>query len=180
MVDGQLSGLTTKPWQCCPYLLVVVRRDLQPMPVRVAKVHRTRLLMIDDGIGREWPVSHVAQVHLPGLTQERQEAFRVDSKGHEMKPSSGPGVLGLPFEKRQLRASVIAGNHEWPTRVIGPFSILRQDLKPEDALVPRRCRVSVRYEQLHMIDLPYSKGAHVSTAAGLWKLGMGRILSRPP
>jgi hypothetical protein len=130
------------------------------MSVRITKVHGKCLLMIADRIGGDHSSAIIPELRVLELAQKRQEPVRIDLKGNQMEPGGGPGLLGLPVEERQLGASSIARNHEGPARIVCPMSILWHDLQSKDALVPDCCFVPVWHEQLDMIDLPHSNGAH--------------------
>src|SRR4030095_15324105 len=129
-----------------------VCRDLQEMPVGIREIDGIGTIVIDDRLSTHGPTARVGKPELTSVLEKFLESCGGDAERHTAKCRFRRRRNGLALEQRQLCASLVAGNHQL-TVAGGPLLELGHDAKPEHLLVPCCRLVSVRDEQLDVIDL---------------------------
>ncbi len=97
---------------------VVVGRHFQPMAVRIGKVDRVRLLMIDDRVGVDRAALIILQLQRGEPLEERGKSARIDRKRDAIKAGGFPRALRLAGEQRELRRTAVARDHQRTARIL--------------------------------------------------------------
>src|SRR5262245_34244536 len=88
-------------------------------------------------------------------------------------------ALRCALKEREFRAARIARDHERPSRIAGPALIFRNDFQTEDVFVPLRRLVTIRHEQLHMVNLIGSESVAPLRVLDLTSPRWDRIVRSP-
>lgn len=95
----------------------------------------------------------IGQIEIRQSSQELAKGDGSNPKGDAVKPSRFSQTLWRALKQRELGTPAITGDHKRAALVSGPGFVLSHDVQSQDTSVPISCLLTVRDEQLDVINL---------------------------
>ena len=135
---------------------VVVAGNFETIPVGIAEVDREGLPVIHGTQLTDCLSGLAIHNSFPHVFQELKKSRTAHTESDTMMSCSGPSASSLSLKQRQLGISTIARNHE-RSAGSGPVFVVGKNSQPQRLFIPPGRGVSIRNEQLYMVDLLYLK-----------------------